>query len=91
MCGISGIINLSSSAKRIEKSDIDGLNRAIYAQKHRGPDDTGICAFDFASQSSYFNQKDIIGVGLKSGISGILGFNRLSIKDLSLAGHQPMS
>src|SRR5438067_9873754 len=47
----------------------------VAAQRHRGPDDTGTFVETFANLS---------------GIAG-LGHNRLSILDLSAAGHQPMS
>jgi asparagine synthase (glutamine-hydrolysing) len=63
MCGISGMFGQGCSSR--------GLQAMIGAQRHRGPDDTGI----FLDHS---------------GLAG-LGHNRLSIIDLSSAGHQPMS
>ena len=58
-------------------------------QKHRGPDDSGIRAFSLRSgKSAELNVKEpqtIDGI-----FEGMLGFNRLSILDLSSNGHQPM-
>ena len=61
----------------------------LQVQKHRGPDDSGIRAF-----SLRFGTSKELGVNKVSAIDGdfegILGFNRLSILDLSENGHQPM-
>ena len=58
-------------------------------QKHRGPDDSGIRAFSLNSGKTIE-----IGIddnsGLQTAYEGIIGFNRLSILDLSYNGHQPM-
>jgi asparagine synthase (glutamine-hydrolysing) len=62
MCGICGIIELSSKA-----ADASLLIPMMKAIKHRGPDDEGV-----------FSEEKVA-----------LGFVRLSIIDLSAAGHQP--
>src|SRR6266545_1252431 len=64
MCGINGILNHDVNRLADERT----VDRMRAAQRHRGPDDSGL----WMSQN----------VGL--------GFNRLSIIDLS-GGHQPMT
>ena len=52
------------------------IEKMVKMLYHRGPDDTGIEEFSLFYEKRYIN--------------GMLGFNRLSIRDLSLMGHQPM-
>ena len=84
MCGIVGIVNLD-----FKPVQFDTLKRMSDIQKHRGPDDQGFADFSFQQENikHYYN-------GVNKGNSalrhGALGFNRLSILDLSLSGHQPM-
>jgi asparagine synthase (glutamine-hydrolysing) len=66
VCGIAGILGPDLST--------DWVRKMVDAQRHRGPDDSGIEVLPTASP----------GIGL------CLGHNRLSILDLSPAGHQPM-
>ena len=92
MCGIAGII---------DKNGIDpsGLLRMSEILRHRGPDDEGFLLMD--PDKKILNCKGASSISQISGlpdISGvkekyILGFlhRRLSILDLSPAGHQPMS
>jgi asparagine synthase (glutamine-hydrolysing) len=83
MCGFTGFINLSN-----KPLDVNALKRMTDVQSHRGPDDQGFVGF------SLFENKKIQPIEnfetswshLTSGI----GFNRLSIQDLSINGHQPM-
>jgi len=62
----------------------------LWVQKHRGPDDSGIRAFSLKNSSSLE-----VAVNEVQHIDGdyeaVLGFNRLSILDLSMNGHQPMA
>lgn len=84
MCGIAGIIkkrNVSLSEEN--KQELDNMLTEI---KHRGPDDTGVCGI-LASSGLLPASR---GTNLPDEIRGILGFNRLSIQDTSMAGHQPM-
>src|SRR5262245_19967122 len=53
---------------------IEPINRAVNALAHRGPDDGGI---EFVSDE-------------RDGLTVAFAHRRLSILDLSLAGHQPM-
>lgn len=59
-------------------------------QKHRGPDDSGVIAFNLkSSNSAKLNSEAPEKVD--GYFEGVLGFNRLSILDLSSNGHQPMT
>jgi len=85
MCGITGYINLNN--KPIQ--DTGTILNMLKVQKHRGPDDSGIRAFSLISgQSLEMGIKEPEPIEGK--FEGILGFNRLSILDLSENGHQPM-
>ena len=83
MCGFTGFINLNNQPlnSRVLKAMTD-------IQIHRGPDDQGMVGFSLFkdpkvniidNETSEFSH-------LQAGI----GFNRLSILDLSEKGHQPM-
>jgi asparagine synthase (glutamine-hydrolysing) len=85
MCGLAGYLiktgNLESSKQNICEM--------LSLQKHRGPDDSGIVAIN-----SSLNKIEIGSLNEDLNFSNpanlILGFNRLSILDLSENGHQPM-
>ncbi len=90
MCGIAGIFQLHqkySSTELLKLSDI---------LKHRGPDDEGFCLFNEQYQPRYFKGNDSPGdVALPllppgQTFRAALLHRRLSIVDLSAAGHQPM-
>lgn len=69
MCGINGVVSLSSSASNMDiRGQLVSMNKALH---HRGPDDSGVWVHEGT---------DMIG----------LAQTRLSILDLSAAGHQPM-
>lgn len=87
MCAISGLLNINNKAKEFCKCDIEGIKKAVEIQKHRGPDDQGICAFDYETERIFSENGQILAA---EHIDGMFGFNRLSIKDLSSEGHQPM-
>ena len=85
MCGITGYINIDLKPAR-NNSDI---LKMLKIQKHRGPDDSGIRMFSLTSGESMevpCNESVIV----EGSFEGVLGFNRLSILDLSQNGHQPM-
>jgi asparagine synthase (glutamine-hydrolysing) len=73
MCGIAGFIGTDS---RLDEAMLLRMQRA---QKHRGPDDTGVM---FQIRASPDANRPAIRVGM--------AHNRLSVLDLSGAGHQPM-
>lgn len=85
MCGITGYINLNSSPIR----NTSCVQSMMNLQKHRGPDDSGIWAFNLSSgrSSEFATDKPHT---MEEYFNGVLGFNRLSILDLSMNGHQPM-
>ena len=85
MCGIAGY--LLKNSKTIESNST--IKRMLESQKHRGPDDSGIYAFDLDNKLGESVDDNLINFDCH--YSGILGFNRLSIQDLSPNGHQPMS
>lgn len=82
MCGIVGRINFNNQVIENRK-DIDIM---LDSARHRGPDDCGICGVGVDGRSLYL-QRD---TNRLCDVIGILGFNRLSIRDLSMNGHQPM-
>jgi asparagine synthase (glutamine-hydrolysing) len=85
MCGITGYIN--TNLKPIQ--DTSCINLMMKVQKHRGPDDSGIMAFSLRSGKSV--ELEIGKPQTVDGIfEGVIGFNRLSILDLTSNGHQPM-
>ncbi|HTX51929.1 MAG TPA: hypothetical protein VMD08_00865, partial [Candidatus Baltobacteraceae bacterium] len=76
MCGIAGLI-------RWDGAPIGGsLGRMVAALRHRGPDDAGTVGFDLESAK-------VVDSAARSGAG--IGLARLSIIDLSRAGHQPMA
>jgi asparagine synthase (glutamine-hydrolysing) len=85
MCGITGYINTDSRPIR----DTSCILSMLRVQKHRGPDDSGIRAFSLRSGESA-EMKISEPMAVDGTFEGMLGFNRLSILDLSVNGHQPM-
>ena len=73
MCGIAGFIGTDS------RLDEAMLQRMQQAQRHRGPDDTGIM---FQIRAAPDANRPAVRVGM--------AHNRLSVLDLTGAGHQPM-
>ena len=82
MCGICGVINRK---KQIlwDASDIDAMMDKI---RHRGPDDSGVCMLGL--DKNIYNVNHTVDVEVPC--FGGMGFNRLSIQDVSRNGHQPM-
>jgi asparagine synthase (glutamine-hydrolysing) len=95
MCGISGIYNVNC-----KPVDVNLLNKMTKIISHRGPDDEGFLLVNTSNnQISHQHDDDTID-SVKSktevlnnnlGANLGIGFRRLSIIDLSEAGHQPMS
>ncbi len=81
MCGFTGFISYTN---RINSSSLIKMTNTI---KHRGPDGEGFTGIaDF--EELFFEENNAIkrSIDLHIGI----GFRRLAIRDLSIAGNQPM-
>jgi asparagine synthase (glutamine-hydrolysing) len=84
MCGIAGYINNPAAIRNTEV-----IRKMLQVQKHRGPDDSGINAFNLETgKVTELPTRETVSV--ENHFNGVLGFNRLSILDLSENGHQPM-
>ncbi|MEO6189616.1 MAG: asparagine synthase (glutamine-hydrolyzing) [Saprospiraceae bacterium] len=97
MCGICGIYNFSG--KRIDRNVVRRMNDI---GQHRGPDDEGFLFVNtnnnqhqqylgMKSDPKLSNQYPQISQLDETQYNLALAFRRLSIVDLSIAGHQPMS
>src|SRR4051794_18767510 len=83
MCGIAGFFSTDGKPASAEI-----LKDMINLQRHRGPDDQGMLLFSLARGAALeLRSSDVPQSG---NYEGALGFNRLSILDLSERGHQPM-
>jgi asparagine synthase (glutamine-hydrolysing) len=91
MCGIAGIYSLKETvAPRI-------IQKMMNTLRHRGKDDEGYLALDFEENQPYpltGSRSKTEGPSIEEFTRPahlLLGHCRLSIIDLSVAGHQPMS
>lgn len=85
MCGIAGYINLNNESIK----DTERIFKMLDVQRHRGPDDNGIRTINLENATSREVSSNSIE-RIDRDYNGVLGFNRLSILDLSINGHQPM-
>ena len=91
MCGISGFLDLETGV------DTDVLQRMTAVIRHRGPDDEGYALIGRTGTAFYGGADTLPQLALPP-LKGCppaeaflgLGHRRLSILDLSAAGHQPM-
>lgn len=83
MCGFAGCFY--SGERSLPAGVIEGMLAAI---RHRGPDDEGMHGLSFRQGRSQAWRR---GAMAPEGMDAGFGFARLSIQDLSQAGHQPMS
>src|SRR5688500_11901957 len=82
MCGFVGAYAFDG-----QPADRGALLRMRELQRHRGPDDEGMRLFSLRSGVSVDETEPS---GSMPTLEGGVGFNRLSILDVSPAGHQPM-
>lgn len=85
MCGIAGYYYKSGATI----DDTGRILAILEQQRHRGPDDTGVRVFSLTQRTSGECDPEE-PTRLTEPFEGVLGFNRLSILDLSVNGHQPM-
>jgi asparagine synthase (glutamine-hydrolysing) len=84
MCGLAGLYNLDGAPV-----DVRVIRRMTDLLRHRGPDDQGFSLFSLRP-SRALPWTVSTQPSTSDGFEGALGFNRLSILDLSECGHQPM-
>lgn len=81
MCGIAGLVGRQGSRGNWLRE----LRSMMNAIKHRGPDDQGFAGLDLSRAVA-----EEISDGNGGLYHGMMGFCRLSIRDLSRNGYQPM-
>ena len=90
MCGFVGYIN-----KNLDPIDPFMIKKMMQLQEHRGPDDSGLTLFSSNEKvSASYSQNDLKNFNTQADISklnGGIGFNRLSVIDVTKNGHQPMA
>ena len=85
MCGITGIVKLTSDHSPFDGSVITNMTNSL---RHRGPNDMGVVCF-LGSETIHYYQNDPSFKDKK--FEMLFGHRRLSILDLSSDGKQPMA
>src|SRR4030067_980435 len=90
MCGITGIYSFKENVKP------EHIKKMANSLRHRGPDDEGFLAVNLGFTKAYAltgSESKVPGPRIEEfdkPVNLLLGHRRLSIIDLSAAGHQPM-
>ncbi|MFR9303124.1 MAG: asparagine synthase (glutamine-hydrolyzing) [[Clostridium] symbiosum] len=94
MCGIAGYLDFERNV------NIQVLNNMAKVIRHRGPDDEGYALFDSLKCYHFSGEDTVDGCSVTTKLINALdqvrdcflgfGYRRLSIIDVSPAGHQPM-
>ena len=93
MCGIVGICSLDGSGKPGYAKCVKQMADVL---RYRGPDDEGFLAADSLGKEAYLlsgRESKVEGLSIEDfgkSVDFFFGHRRLSIIDLSPAGHQPM-
>lgn len=82
---MSGIVGFFDRHKK--HNDSLCIQKMNHAQRHRGPDDSGICAISLEEEMV---QDVTAGDSDMLPADGFMGFRRLCVLDPSINGHQPM-
>ncbi|WP_154855429.1 asparagine synthase (glutamine-hydrolyzing) [Cyclobacterium xiamenense] len=84
MCGLSGYF-----LKNGGETNSATMLSMLAIQRHRGPDDSGVAGIDMRSGRIEKLDGHVLST-FETKPNLVFGFNRLSILDVSHAGHQPM-
>jgi asparagine synthase (glutamine-hydrolysing) len=87
MCGIFAYLDLENN--RVDRETVERMSHSL---EHRGPDDCGYAFFGIMGEERVVESRCPIDQNALPNFNGLLAFGhrRLSIIDLSGAGHQPM-
>ena len=87
MCGIFAVLDLRND--QVDRQTLEAMSSSI---EHRGPDDCGFAFFELRGSERTVESRAPLQGGELSQFQGLLvfGHRRLSIIDLTEAGHQPM-
>lgn len=84
MCGIAGMLGWNPQFQ-----DTELAVQMLSIQRYRGPNDEGLIGYSVAKRRTFVLPYQEF-THLQEPVDGLMGFVRLSIRDLSVNGHQPM-